>query len=129
MEPPKDKLKADLALLERAIATLEVVLKEPFTEIVRDASIQRFEYCFELAWKTLQVSGDYMGHVCNSPREAIRYGFKMGWIKSPDDWFEAMEARNRTSHVYNPVIAQEVYEIAKKFPSLIHEIIHQISKV
>ena len=55
--------------------------------------------------------------------KAIKQGFKMGWIQNADSWFEAMEARNRTSHVYNPVVAQEVYEVAKKFPSLIKEII------
>lgn len=129
MEPSKDKLKADLTLLQKALATLEIALHEPFTEIVRDAVIQRFEYTFELAWKTIQVAGDYVGTVSNSPREAVRVGFKMEWIKNPDEWFEAMEARNRTSHIYNSAIAQEVYEVAKKFPSLVKEIISSISKL
>lgn len=129
MEPAQDKLKADLTLLQKAVATLETALREPFSEIVRDAAIQRFEYSFELAWKTLQVASSYMGFVSNSPREAIKHGFKMGWIQNPEQWFEAMEARNRTSHVYNPVVAQEVYEVAKKFPLLTKEIIISIEKL
>ena len=129
MEQAKDKLKADLKFLQKAVGTLEIALREPFTEIVRDAVIQRFECSFELSWKTLQVAGAYVGSPCNSPREAIKCGFKMGWIKNPDHWFEAMEARNRTSHVYNPVVAQEVYEVAKKFPLLTEEIIGAVDNL
>ncbi len=29
-----------------------------------------------------------------------------------------MEARNRTSHIYNAELAQEVYDVAKKFAGL-----------
>lgn len=129
MEQSKDKLEADLTLLQKAVATLETALREPFTEIVRDAVIQRFEYTFELTWKTLQTAGSYMGSVSNSPRESIKSGFQLGWIQHPDQWFEAMEARNRTSHVYNPVVAKEVYEVAKRFPLLVQEVIQSLKKL
>lgn len=38
--------------LEAAIARLSVVLKAPESDVSRDAAIQRFEFCFELAWKS-----------------------------------------------------------------------------
>lgn len=129
MDYAKDKLKADLTLLEKAVQTLETGLAEPLTDIVRDAVIQRFEYSFELSWKTLQTASVYVGSECNSPREAVKQGFKMGWLKNPDDWFEALEARNRTSHTYNVQVAREVYDVAKKFPPLVREIISSISKI
>src|SRR5437762_2077643 len=106
MEQAKEKLKADLIILEKALETLIEALKEPGSDIVRDAVNQRFEYVFELSWKTIQVAASYTGLMCNSPREAIKAGFKMKWIKNPDKWFEAMEARNRTSHTYNLKLAK-----------------------
>lgn len=35
----------------RALNTLKEIAKEPFSVIVRDAAIQRFEYTFEAFWK------------------------------------------------------------------------------
>ena len=38
----------------RALNTLKAISKEPFSIIVRDASIQRFEYTFEAFWKFIR---------------------------------------------------------------------------
>ena len=127
MEYAKDKLEADLKVLTKALGSLENALALPLNDIVRDAVIQRFEYTFELTWKTLKVAGEYMGTECNSPREAIKTGFKLEWIQSPDLWFEAMEARNKTSHTYDEDIAKEVYGVAKKFPSLVKEVMTKLA--
>lgn len=37
-----------------AIVRLNDVLMAPETDLSRDAAIQRFEFCFELAWKVIQ---------------------------------------------------------------------------
>ena len=37
-----------------ALKTLQAILKEPYSLIVRDATIQRFEYTFEALWKFIQ---------------------------------------------------------------------------
>ena len=129
MEPTKDKLNAELIVLEKAVKTLEEVLALPLTDVVRDATIQRFEYTFELSWKTIQTAANFMGTTCNSPREAIKFAFKSGWTRDVDGWFQAMEARNKTSHAYNIKLATEVYEVAKKYPALIKELILLVKKV
>ncbi|WXJ86724.1 hypothetical protein MHOCP_07400 [Moorella humiferrea] len=49
MEEKRAELALRLETLERALATLEEALAQPFSVIVRDAAIQRFEYTFELA--------------------------------------------------------------------------------
>ncbi|MCC7210609.1 MAG: hypothetical protein E3K40_08815 [Candidatus Brocadia sp.] len=38
----------------RALHTLGEILQQPFSVIVRDATIQRFEYTFEALWKFLK---------------------------------------------------------------------------
>ena len=51
-----------IALAQRALDSLESILTEPFSVIVRDATIQRFEYSSEAVWKALL----YNGHCNNS---------------------------------------------------------------
>lgn len=64
-------------LLEKAENTLAEALTEPVNPMVRDAAIQRFEYVFELAWKTIQLAAAHMGHVCHSPREVYQVAKKV----------------------------------------------------
>jgi nucleotidyltransferase substrate binding protein (TIGR01987 family) len=129
MEQAREKLEAHINLLEKAGNTLQEVLSVPFNDIVRDATIQRFEYVFELSWKTIQMAADYMGSSLSSPREAIKTAFKLGWIKNPDGWFEALEARNKTSHTYNVVLAKEVWTVASRFPKLLNELLPFLKEI
>lgn len=76
MEEKRAELALRLETLERALATLEEALAQPFSVIVRDAAIQRFEYTFELAWKLFRKVARIEGLEVNSPRQAIRAGLK-----------------------------------------------------
>jgi nucleotidyltransferase substrate binding protein (TIGR01987 family) len=100
---------------------LEVLKKEPNTEI-RDAAIQRFEFTFELAWKTLQKYLREQGIICQSPRECIKEAFKQSLISDDPIWLNMIEDRNLTSHTYNEMLAKEVFaslpEYAVKFSEL-----------
>ncbi|MDL1980593.1 MAG: nucleotidyltransferase substrate binding protein [Deltaproteobacteria bacterium] len=49
MEEKIQELYFHLKTLKSALNTLEEVLEKPFSLIVRNATIQRFEYTFELA--------------------------------------------------------------------------------
>lgn len=129
MEYAKEKLGADLKLLGQVGRTLAEALAQPLSDIVRDAVIQRFEYVFELSWKTIQAAARYMGTSVNSPREAVKTAFKMGWLRDTDAWFEAMEARNKTSHTYNAKLAAEVYAVAKHFPSLVRKLLASLKQI
>jgi len=40
---------------QRAVATLDEILQMEVSVVVRDASIQRFEYSFESLWKLLKA--------------------------------------------------------------------------
>ena len=43
-----------LTPLQNTLSSLDKALRQPLNEFTRDASIQRFEYSFELCWKMLR---------------------------------------------------------------------------
>lgn len=100
----------------KALDSLTRVLREPKTEIVRDATIQRFEYTFELAWKLLKR---YLESQTNSIEPSIknvfREGGRLGLIDQVESWFEYLESRNLTAHTYQEATAEQVYQVAIRF--------------
>jgi hypothetical protein len=49
-----ETMTVNLNELEKAKNALGAALAAPYSDITRDASIQRFEFCMELAWKVLK---------------------------------------------------------------------------
>jgi nucleotidyltransferase substrate binding protein (TIGR01987 family) len=108
-----------LTPLRKAIASLCAALAQPKDEFVRDAVIQRFEYTYELAWKSLQrrLTED-LGSEAVAPlsrRDLFRLAAERALIDDPLPWFEYHKARNITSRTYNERIAEEVYVVAQAF--------------
>lgn len=92
----------------------EVLAKEPSIEN-RDASIQRFEFTFELAWKTTQKLLREQGTVCRSPKECFQEGFKMELIVDNEAWLKMIDDRNLTVYTHNEELAQEIYGRLKDY--------------
>ena len=78
-----------------------------------DATIQRFEFCFELAWKLMKAVLQYDGIEANSPRSCIRESWKQGLIPDAQKWLVMMEKRNLSSHTYDENAAREIYREVK----------------
>lgn len=86
-----------------------------FSMLEKEGIIQRFEYTYELAWKTLK---DYL--VFNgieleqiTPRVVIKAGFSSKIILDGQGWIDMLEHRNDMSHTYNEKKAQTVVETIK----------------
>lgn len=97
---------------EKALKALDEALREPKNSIVRDASIQRFEFCVDLAWKTAKKM---LGTSSSAPKLVIREMADNGLIDQPEEWFAFLEARNLSSHTYKEALAEKVYAVAKDF--------------
>lgn len=95
--------------LEKAVARLEEALAAPETAMNRDATIQRFEFTFELAWKAIQEVARAQGLSCQSPKECLRLAFQQEWITNEARWLAMLEDRNRTSHTYDETFAHALY--------------------
>lgn len=107
-----EKLKERLDSCQRALSTLDEALNMPFSVIVRDGSIQRFEYSFETLWKLLKAYLEqYEGIVCNSPKSCFREAFRVGLLSTADTetCLAMTDDRNLTSHTYIEAIAKRIY--------------------
>jgi nucleotidyltransferase substrate binding protein (TIGR01987 family) len=83
--------KYDLQLeqFKKATSRLDEVLGLSKTEITRDSAIQRFEFCLDLSWKTLQTYlKDNKGIVSNSPKDTFREAYQNNLISYPEDWIK-----------------------------------------
>ncbi len=117
-------MQLDLTPFRNALASLERGLarrrKNPADEEVRDACIQRFEYCFELSWKMLkrqiELELDNTAEVDSySKRTLFRVAAERGLISSPEPWFVYLVQRNKTSHAYDARVAMEVAAVLEEF--------------
>ncbi len=114
--------KAYRRLVEAIQKENDVLFKNEYP-ILRDSIIQRFEFTFELSWKTLKKYLKEDGITCYSPKECIKEALKSNIINNEDKWLEILKARNLSSHTYNEEMADEICELIKKsyviFDSLI----------
>ena len=92
----------------------EAFLEQP-TPIIIDGTLQRYEFTFELAWKTMKDYLEYNGISDNlaSPRGIIKLAFQSKIIKNGDIWIEMMLARNELSHLYDEDKSREIYNNIK----------------
>ncbi len=105
-------MSARLEHFKRALQRLEEVLSLPEkNEIIRDSAIQRFEFAFDLAWKSLK---DYLlkvhGLECHSPKGCFRLAFSLSLIDHDPYWLQICDYRNLTSHTYEEELANRIYE-------------------
>lgn len=89
-----------LKRLEEAIARYQTATSDT---LYRDGLIQRFEFTFELAWKSLKEYMEDQGMVLTivSPRSVLKEAYAAGIIDNPDIWNEAVDSRNLMSHIYD----------------------------
>jgi nucleotidyltransferase substrate binding protein (TIGR01987 family) len=106
--PPKYNLL--LRDFENALQRLKEAVSQIDNELVIDATIQRFEFTYELAWKTLKSWLLQKGVALNTPRDVLKSGFQENLITNEELWLRMIEARNLTSHTYREDTAEDVYE-------------------
>ncbi len=69
----------------------------------REGAVQRFEFAFELAWKTLKDYLEWRGIVVRpvTPRDVIKAAFSAGLLEDAQVWIDMMLHRNLLFHTYN----------------------------
>ena len=110
-----NRFKERLDDYTKALKRLEESLQEEKTDLVIDGVLHRFEFTFQLAWKTMKDCLEYLGLVekTGSPRENIQAAFKQGIIDDGEIWIEIMLARNSLAHLYDENTSREIYNNIK----------------
>lgn len=113
---------------KKALAKLGEVAKgadlTALSELEKEGLIQRFEYTFELAWKTLQDLLVYKGYTdIVGPNPVLEQSLKDGYIKDEKGWRNMKKSRELTSHTYNSDTADEIAtSVVEKFFSLLADL-------
>ena len=122
--PDNRKLLDSLSNLRKAVDKLNSALVIPNDrELVVEGTIQRFEVVVELLWKTLRRALKFEGVRINpdTPREAMKEGFAIGWLHNEPIWQDLLDKRNTTSHEYldEALIEDNYADIKKVTPEII----------
>ena len=74
---------------------------EKLSVLEKEGLIQRFEYTFELAWKTLKDYLESKEVEVKFPRDVIKAAFHYEIIKDGEVWMDMLEKRNLLAHTYD----------------------------
>lgn len=114
------------SLLREAV---ELQQKRPLSDLEKEGVIQRFEYTWELAWKTIKDYLENEGVVLEkiTPKAVIVAALEARIIVRKEDWMRALDDRNRMSHVYSKIVfAEIVNNIEQSYLSLFDQLYEKL---
>lgn len=113
MKKLSDKFSNFTKALKRLNEANAVYKNHVDDDIFQDALIKRFEFTFELAWKTLReymAEQGYAGEVV-SPKRVLSVAFCEGFIDNEEIWLSMLDDRNLSAHEYS---RESSFEIAER---------------
>jgi nucleotidyltransferase substrate binding protein (TIGR01987 family) len=100
--------RKSLAKLEQAIHAGQL---DPLNELEKEGLIQRFEYTFELAWKTLQDLLKHKGYMdIAGPNPTLEQAFQDGYFVDGHVWKQMKKSRDLSTRTYNEETAENIFE-------------------
>ena len=80
----------------------EAILKEEgFYDIYLDLVVKRFEFTYEMSWKSIKRYLDFAGIDAKTPRSCFKEAYSIGLIKNEKIWLDMINQRNLSSHIYD----------------------------
>lgn len=126
-----EKIEALAQDTQKALNSFKETLNEPFSNIVRDAAIQRFEYSFEVILKLLK---EYLskkeGIICYSPKSCLREAYSTQILDKEESItvLEMTDDKNSASQAYAEETAQKIFKKLGIYFELISKIFNHINK-
>ena len=110
----RDEMVYSLEKLSKAFQRLKESTEKAIDELEKDGVIQRFEFTFELFWKTIKIILENEGFRCAGPRSCMKEGARRGVLSDGETLLDMLEDRNKSSHIYDKETAGEIFERIKK---------------
>jgi nucleotidyltransferase substrate binding protein (TIGR01987 family) len=97
----------------KALSKLSEVVEdrdwETLSDLEKEGLIQRFEYTFELAWKTLQDLFRFKGYTdVIGPNPVLEQALRDGYLEDEAGWRSMKKSRELTSHTYDSDTADQI---------------------
>ncbi|MFM8333955.1 MAG: nucleotidyltransferase substrate binding protein [Opitutaceae bacterium] len=116
MSQPADvRWKQRFQNFDRAFVLLRAAMENgpaALNPLEKEGVVQRFEYSFELAWKTIK---DYLEHgglvfATVTPRQVLKDAYSARILADGRVWMEMLDHRNLLSHTYDLVAFEKAVE-------------------
>lgn len=134
MEQNDNRWEQRFSNYRKALAKMEEVVSHKkvndLSELEKEGLIQRFEYTYELAWKTLQDLLRYKGYTgITGPTPVLQQSLKDGYITDQLNWKKLKKSREATSHTYDQGTADKItndiygeyFELFKQLEKVLEE--------
>ena len=107
----KQRFNNYIKAFQTLVAAVELARTRELSPLEQQGLIQSFEFTHELAWNVLKDYLEEKGITgLIGSKDATWAAFKAGLIEQGEDWMKMIVDRNRTSHTYDPQVAQAVAE-------------------
>lgn len=126
----QEKVNYAVKKIENAFIKLKEGISEVKDELDKDGIIQRFEFTFELLWKTLKIYLEHNGITAITPRDCLKEAFRIGLFYDEEIFLDMLEDRNMTSHIYDKETSEEIFERIKTvYIKSIEDVLERIKKI
>jgi nucleotidyltransferase substrate binding protein (TIGR01987 family) len=125
---PDIRWKQRFQNFDRAVVLLRDAMEKgpsALNQLEKEGVIQRFEFCFELAWKTVKDYLEENGFVFATvtPRQVLKDAFAAKVLADGQVWIDMLDHRNLLSHTYNFAAFETAVEaIHKRYLGAIEEL-------
>jgi nucleotidyltransferase substrate binding protein (TIGR01987 family) len=123
-----DRFRQRLSEFTRALSRLQEAILQPQNEFMRDSVIQRFEFCYELSWKTMKLWLELKEIEALNAKDTLKEALSQKLIEDGNGWSEMHRMRNLTSHAYDEELAKEVDAFIRAHAcSLFHQVLERLN--
>lgn len=113
---------------KKTVTNLEEILKKENSAEMRDASMKRFDLCFDAAWKLIKNIAKKNGSECYSPRQCFKVGFQLKLLEHDQQWLDMIDDRNLSAHLYREEEANKIYSKLPVYLKLFKELLIKSEK-
>lgn len=125
----EDKEYISLDPILKAQKIFEEFRKDLRTDKDKTATVQAFEFCYELSWKLMRRVLKSRGLEVGSPKDAFRKAALDHLIDDPEVWFDFQEKRNLTVHSYDREHLNLIVSIFDSFSNEVEKLIARVREL